>query len=49
MTYLDGRVHDSQGLRAMFFTDAGATVVTAAVLMLLVLPLLDRSLREKLV
>jgi len=48
MTYFDGRVHDSHGLRAMFFTDAGATVLTAAVLILLVLPLLDRSLRNKL-
>ena len=49
MTYADGHVHDSHGLRAMFFTDAGATAVTAAVLMLVVLPLLDRSLRKKLV
>jgi MFS family permease len=46
MTYLDGRVHDSHGLRAMLFTDAGASVLTAVVLLAVVLPLLDRMVRR---
>jgi PAT family beta-lactamase induction signal transducer AmpG len=46
MTYLEGRVHDSHGLRAMLFTDAGASVLTAALLIAVALPLLDRMVRR---
>jgi PAT family beta-lactamase induction signal transducer AmpG len=49
MTYIDGRVHDSHGLRAMFFIDAGAAAATAALLLIVVLPLFDRSLRRELI
>jgi PAT family beta-lactamase induction signal transducer AmpG len=46
MTYIDGRVHDSHGLRAMLFTDAGASVLTAVLLLAVALPLLDRMVRR---
>jgi PAT family beta-lactamase induction signal transducer AmpG len=46
MTWIDSHVHDSHGLRAMLFTDAGASVVTALLLVLIVLPLLDRHMRR---
>ena len=46
MTVIDSKVHDAHGLRAMLYTDAWVTVATAAVLMLLVLPLLDSYMRR---
>ena len=42
MTFVDGRVHDSLGLRAMLFVDAGAALVTVVALFLVAFPLLDR-------
>jgi PAT family beta-lactamase induction signal transducer AmpG len=47
MTVIESKVHDAHGLRAMLFTDAGATVVTAALLILVVLPPIDRYMRRK--
>jgi len=47
MTWIDSRVHDSHGLRAMLLTDAGASVTTAIVLLLLVLPALDRLMLHR--
>jgi MFS family permease len=49
MTWIDSSVHDSHGLRAMLFVDAGASIVTAALLVLVVLPRFDRYLRRRLV
>jgi cellobiose-specific phosphotransferase system component IIC len=48
MTWLDSRVHDAHGLKAMLFTDAGASVATALLLVALVLPLFDRRMRARL-
>jgi MFS transporter, PAT family, beta-lactamase induction signal transducer AmpG len=42
MTWLDSRVHDAHGLRAMLFTDAGASGVAAVVLVVVVLPVMGR-------
>jgi PAT family beta-lactamase induction signal transducer AmpG len=47
MTYIDGKVHDAHGLRAMLLTDAGASVGTAVVLLVVVLPMLDRYMARR--
>ncbi len=47
MTFIDSQVHDSRGLRAMLFVDAGAAVVTVMALFLVAFPLLDRWIRRQ--
>jgi PAT family beta-lactamase induction signal transducer AmpG len=47
MTYVDSHVHDAFGLKAMLLTDAGASTLTAIVLLLVVLPMLDRYMRRE--
>jgi PAT family beta-lactamase induction signal transducer AmpG len=47
MTWIDSKVHDSRGLRAMLFTDATASVVTAIVLFAVALPLVDRYMLRR--
>ena len=47
MTKLEGVVHDAHGLRAMLLTDAASSIGTAAILLLIVLPLLDRHVRRE--
>jgi MFS transporter, PAT family, beta-lactamase induction signal transducer AmpG len=42
MTYIDSKIHDAHGMRAMMFTDAGASVATVLLLIVVALPLLDR-------
>jgi PAT family beta-lactamase induction signal transducer AmpG len=49
MTWVDSSIHDNHGLRAMLFVDAGASLVTAGLLVLVVLPLFDRHFRRQLV
>lgn len=41
MTWIDGVVHDRFGLRAMYFADAAAAILTAAVLLLWAFPRMD--------
>jgi PAT family beta-lactamase induction signal transducer AmpG len=48
MTWVDSHVFDKAGLRAMLLTDAAASVATALILLLIVLPLFDRYTRKKL-
>jgi hypothetical protein len=48
MTWLDSRVHDAHGLKAMLFTDAGASILTAVLLVAVVLPLFDRAMQKRL-
>ena len=43
MTAIEGRLHDTHGLRTMLLTDTLTSVVAAALLFLLVLPWLDRG------
>ena len=47
MTFVDSKVHDTHGLRAMLFVDAGSAVVTVGVLMAFAFPLLDRWVRRQ--
>jgi PAT family beta-lactamase induction signal transducer AmpG len=46
MTWVDGAVHDRYGLRPMLLTDAGCAAL-AAVVLLVLLPVLDRKLRQR--
>ena len=48
MTPIDSRVHDAFGLRAMMFTDAGVTLAFVALLVLFVLPRMDRRQAKRL-
>ena len=48
MTWLDSRIHDSHGLRAMLCVDAASAVVTAIVLLLIILPLMEKRLADSL-
>jgi PAT family beta-lactamase induction signal transducer AmpG len=48
MTWLDSHIHDSHGLQAMLFVDAASAVLTAIILLLIVLPTLDRRLTARL-
>ncbi len=47
MTFVDGRVHDSHGLRAMLFVDAGSALLTVGLLLAVAFPLLDRWVRRQ--
>jgi len=47
MTKLEGRVYDRHGLNPMFWTDAASSVGAALLLLLVVLPLLDRHVRRE--
>ena len=47
MTKLEGSVYAGHGLNAMFWTDAGSSLGAAALLLLIVLPLLDRHVRRE--
>ena len=49
MTWLDSHAHDAHGLQAMLFTDAGYSVAAALLLLLVVLPILDRKMRPRVV
>ncbi len=47
MTKLEGRVYDRHGLGLMFWTDAASSIGAALLLLLVVLPLLDRRVRRE--
>jgi PAT family beta-lactamase induction signal transducer AmpG len=49
MTWVDSWMHDLRGLSAMLYTDAGASVATAVLLVAVALPLFDRAMRRRLV
>ena len=48
MTWLDGHIHDTHGLRAMLFVDAASAAVTAAILLLIILPKMEKRLANSL-
>ena len=47
MTKVDSWVHDAHGLNAMLYVDAGAAVAAVMVLLLIVLPMLDRYMMRQ--
>lgn len=47
MTGVEGVMHDAHGVKAMLWTDAGSSLAAAVLLLLVVLPLLDRRVRRE--